>query len=139
MRCIYSWTELNEDEPPNAATRSKEHIVPWAIGGSNGLVTYDACKKWNRDFGSLIDDPFTNTLPIAIKRHELKIKGKSGTIPPIVWQLRSTENNEPANLVITADGNISFTVGPVVIDEEHSKFTKRLVTGSPDIVKRIFD
>ena len=41
-------------------------------------------------------------------------------------------------MVITADGDISFIVGPVVIDEEHSQYTKRLVTGSPDIVKGIF-
>jgi hypothetical protein len=60
-------------------------------------------------------------------------------IPPITWQLRSTENNELADKVIPADGDVNFVFKPTVIDEEHPSHTRRLVAGSPDKVKRIFD
>ena len=37
-RCMYVHDrELNEDRPPNDSTKSLEHIVPWALGGSSGL------------------------------------------------------------------------------------------------------
>ncbi len=138
-RCIYSWLELNEDEPPNDATRSKEHIIPWAIGGSDGLATNDVSKKWNNDFGSKIDEPFADALPIAIKRHELRIKGQSGNIPPIEWQLRSDQTNDTATMAITVDGGVTFTFEPIVVTEHHPAYTRRLVEGSVEKVKRIFD
>jgi hypothetical protein len=138
-KCIYSWLDLNEDNPPNDATRSKEHIIPWAIGGSDGLVTDDVSKKWNNDFGSQIDKPFSDVLPIAISRHELRIEGQSGSIPPIEWKLRSVQTNDQATMTITANGDVSFMFEPVVVTEQHARYTRRLVAGSEDKVKRIFD
>jgi hypothetical protein len=139
VKCIYSWMDLNQDIPQNDYTQSKEHIVPWAIGGSDGLVTHDASKKYNNDFGSSIDEPFANTLPIAIKRHELGLKSQSGVIPPIVWQLRSRDTNEIGKITIDIDGNVSVKFDPIVVTEDHSSYQRRLVAGSPESVKRIFD
>ena len=138
-KCIYSWVELNQNDPPDDNSESKEHIVPWAIGGSDGLTTQDASKKWNNDFGSSIDKPFADALPIAIARHQLKITGHSGKIPPIVWELRSSETGNIGKVVIDVEGSVSVTFDPVVVTEDRPTHQNRLVAGSTDKVKRIFD
>src|SRR5438132_854341 len=65
-RCIYvPERELNDDRPPNERTKSIEHVVPWALGGSNGCTVDDVSTKANNDLGTEIDAPFSNLLPIA--------------------------------------------------------------------------
>jgi hypothetical protein len=118
-------------------TQSKEHIIPWALGGSNEFVTWDASRKYNNDFGSDIDAPFSNLLPLAIKRHELRIEGQSGAIPPIELKARSLDNGEPLTIVIDVDGNVRFDFAPTVIDDVKKRHTERLVAGPPDRVREI--
>ena len=68
--CIYvPERELNDDRPPNERTKSIEHVVPWAIGGSNGCTIDEVSTKANNDLGTEIDAPFSNLLPIASWRH----------------------------------------------------------------------
>lgn len=105
--CIYvPERELNDDSPPNERTRSVEHIVPWALGGSNGCATNDVSTKANNDFGTEIDAPFSNLLPVAFHRHALKLKGQSGAIPPIVFDAVATKNGAPAEVTFHADGRV---------------------------------
>jgi len=107
--CIYvPERELNEDSPPNERTRSVEHIVPWALGGSNGCATNDVSTKANNDLGSEIDAPFSNLLPIAFHRHALKLEGQSGAIPPVVFDAVATKNGTPAEVTFHADGRVEF-------------------------------
>lgn len=109
-RCIYvPERELNDDRPPNERTKSIEHIVPWALGGSNGCTTEDVSRKANNDLGTEIDAPFSNLLPIASWRHTLKLEGQSGTIPPIVFDAVATKNGTPAKITLHADGRVDFT------------------------------
>ena len=42
-------------------------------------------------------------------------------------------------MTITANGDVSFTFEPVVVTEQHPGYTRRLVAGSADKVKRIFE
>lgn len=136
-RCIYCRSELNENDPSDDLTKSKEHIVPWALGGSEQFITWDASRKYNNDLGSDIDAPFMNLLPLAIKRHEFKIKGQGGTIPPIELKARSLDNGEPLTVVIDIDGNVQFNFETTVVDDTKSKYTERLVAGPPDRVHQI--
>src|SRR5262249_12954227 len=99
IRCIYfPERELNDDRPPNDCTKSLEHIVPWALGGSNACATEDVSRKANSEFGTEIDAPFSNLLPIAFWRHTLKLAGQSGTIPPIVFDAIATKNGMKAKI-----------------------------------------
>ena len=79
--CIYPPSvTLNRDVPPNDGSSTIEHIIPWAIGGSNSCTVDDASKEANNDLGSSVDAPFSNLLPIAIKRHLIGIEGQSPLI-----------------------------------------------------------
>jgi hypothetical protein len=108
--CIYvPERELNDDRPPNERTKSIEHVVPWAIGGSNGCTIDEVSTKANNDLGTEIDAPFSNLLPIASWRHTLKIEGQSGKTPPIEFDGVATKNGTPAKITFHADGRVDFT------------------------------
>lgn len=136
-RCIYCRSEINHNEPPDDMTCSKEHIVQFALGGSNSFTTMDASTKYNSDLGRDIDSKFINLMPLAIKRHTLKLKGQSGTIPSIVWQARSLDNGEPSSITIHPDGNIDYAFDPLVVKDIKNAHEERLVAGSPDRVQEI--
>jgi hypothetical protein len=53
--CIYTGENFPETD------RSEEHIVPYAIGGSNQFTTIDVSKKANNDAGSQIDSILINS------------------------------------------------------------------------------
>ena len=134
-KCIYRPSvALNSDKPENDSTASLEHIIPFAIGGSNSLATMDACKKANNDLGSEVDAPFCNILPIAIKRHELAIVGQSGNIPDIVWSATS-ESGARARVTIHPDMSLDFEMSPTVDTKTENIF----VSGTADRVKPIIE
>lgn len=118
-------------------TRSKEHIVQYALGGSDGLTTRDASTKYNGDLGRGIDSYFINLLPLAIKRHMLKLAGQGGAIPPIKWRARSLDNGELATITIHPDYQVDYAFAPVVVDDTKPTHTERLVAGSLDKVQKI--
>ncbi len=120
-------------------TLSDEHIIPFALGGSNGFTTKDASKKYNSDLGRDIDAKFINLLPLSIKRHILQLQGQSGSIPPIEWLARSTDNGEPARIKIHSNGHVEYIFDTVVIDDKKTSHEERLVAGSPDRVKDILN
>jgi hypothetical protein len=76
-------------------------------------------------------------MPIAAKRHLLKLAGHSGSIPPIIWRARSVDNGEPATISIHADGRIEYRFDQVVISNAHKGFKEQIIGGSPDDVHRI--
>jgi signal transduction histidine kinase len=136
-RCIYCRSNLNENEPPDHMTRTKEHIVPWALGGSNEFVTCEVSKKYNNDLGRDIDAPFMNLLPLGIKRHQFRLEGYSGKVPPIVLKGCSTDNGEPVTVTIDVNGRVTYDFGITVITDEKKHYTERLVGGSPDRVRDV--
>ena len=137
-RCIYCRADLNANVPPDDMTKSWEHIVPLALGGSNQFTTWDTSTKYNHDFGSTIDAAFMNQPLLAIQRHMLGLAGHGGSIPPIEWEGRSMDNNEPITISIEYDGSVSYRVQTNVIDDKHANYTHRLVAGSPEAVRPIF-
>jgi len=108
-RCIYvPDKELNDRHPSDDFTKSLEHIVPWAIGGSNGFSTQDVSTKANNDLGTQIDAPLARLLPVAILRHQLKLTGQSGKIPPIELDAIATKNGADTRIALHADGRVEF-------------------------------
>lgn len=77
--CIYSGKDWPESE------RSDEHIVPYALGGNNKLVTRDVAKIPNNVCGQTADASLINSFMISSDRWRLKIASESGHIPPIVF------------------------------------------------------
>ena len=88
-RCVYRHTYLNNNKPEDDDTASIEHIVQWSIGGSDDVIINNISKKANGDLGSDVDAPFSDLLPLAIKRFQLKIKNQKGIVRPIVWDVRN--------------------------------------------------
>lgn len=112
-KCIYRGIDLNKDCPDNDNTATVEHIIPWALGGSNGFVTCDVSKKANNDLGSQVDAQFANTLPIAMKRHQLQLKSQNGNIPPIIWR-GTAPDGHAAVVTIHADKKFEVDFLPKV-------------------------
>lgn len=138
-KCIYCRSELTGEVGNDVRIPTLEHIVAYSMGGSDAFATMDASKKYNNDFGSSIDAPFLNQLPVAVMRHKLGLKGYGGTIPPIELKARSLDNGEPATIIIDDQGNVDYRFGTTVVTDEKEKFTRRLVGGDPDRVRQILE
>lgn len=108
-KCIYRIVELNQNVPADDDSASDEHIIPWAIGGSNGLVTREASRKANNNLGSDVDAAFANTLPIAIMRHKLRIQSQNGNIPPIIWK-GTSDDGHGGTMAISPDGTVDVQI-----------------------------
>lgn len=128
-KCIYREVELNTHTPTDSDTRSVEHIIPWALGGSNGLTTPDASTSANNDLGSEVDAPFSDTLPLAIKRHQLQLESQGGNIPPIVWRGESADGIA-GTMTIFPDGRAECALEKSVERPAHGQSGPFLVTGS---------
>jgi hypothetical protein len=136
-KCIYCYNLLTGSDESHTATL--EHVVPYAVGGSDDFTTDDASKKYNNDLGSSVDAPFSNLLPIAILRHQLGIKAQSGKIPAIELNGRSTDNGEPYRVIIEVDGNVSYTPQTVVITDTFPHHSEKLIGGDPVRVAQILE
>ena len=135
-KCIYCRSELNQNSPADEMTRSKEHIVPYALGGSDLFSTMDVSTKYNNDFGRDIDAKFINLLPVSIKRHTLQLAGRSGKIPPIVWHARSLDN-KPSTITIHSDGKVECSFNIATERSEEETHENLSVSGSRDQVMGI--
>lgn len=118
-------------------TRTREHIVPFAIGGSNAFSTFDVSKKYNNDYGRDIDAKFINLLPISIKRQMLHLVGQSGKVPPIVWRGKSMDNGAPSTITIHDDWSVEceFDISTERIDKQTHEILS--ISGDADKVKSI--
>ena len=136
-KCIYCRSELNQNQPPDDFTYSKEHIIPYALGGSDVFSTRDASTKYNSELGRDIDSKFVNLLPLSIKRHMHQIAGHSGKIPPIRWKAKSLQEGDPATITINADGQVDYTFDTVFVKDTKKTHEDILVGASPDQMRRI--
>lgn len=138
-RCIYEpEIELNDDRLQNDLTKTLEHIVPWALGGSDCCSIEDVSKKANNDLGTEIDAPLSNLLPIAFWRHRLKLEGHSRTIPPIVFNATATKNGAEAKITFHADGRVDFVPGLQVRKDQLAREAEQVsIAGQPVDVERV--
>jgi len=136
-QCIYSYQPLNTNVPSDDFSASKEHIIPWALGGSDQFTTSDVAKRFNNDFGRDIDAPFINLMPFAVKRHQLGIEGYSGKVPPIEWSARSLDNNEPIAISIEREGKVSYRHQTAFVRDAKQTHAEVLIGGDREKVNEI--
>jgi HNH endonuclease len=98
-------------------TTSLEHVIPYALGGSDEL-TITTCEEKNNELGSEVDAPFIDFFPVRSKRFFLG--------------LRSTGGKEPT-LELGGKGLIGGKEVPV--SYSITKDTKELKIAKPEIKK----
>lgn len=129
-RCLYTYAQLNSNTPPDDLSATLEHIVPYALGGSDGFSIPYCSKKANNDFGRDIDAPFIALPIVGFKRHMLGLKSYAGIVPEIRAKGDCVELGTPCDVVFPyqaspyADFGVSVAGG---IDAGQISFT-----GSPD-------
>lgn len=137
-RCIYCLDPLVPkaagDGPKNP---SLEHVVPWALGGSNGCATDEVCRECNSTLGDSVDAACINQSIVMMTRHQFGIAGQSGTLPDLVMPTRSMETNEPGRMIFPPQEAVTVKHEPVVIREPMTDAEKVFVAGSRDDVGRI--
>jgi HNH endonuclease len=77
MFCPYCGVDHDEDTP-----FSSEHVVPYAMGGTNEF-TIPVCETSNNEFGGQIDRPLIEFFPVRSGRFFLGLKGTDGTPPTL--------------------------------------------------------
>ena len=135
-KCIYCTSDL----VPGAADGSQpsmEHIVQYAIGGSDSLVTSDACVCCNSTLGRTVDADFINQELIGILRLMHDAVGRSGNVPNVVLNTRSMDTSEPGSLILKK-GAIDVKHDPVVIRDKFAQDSEEiLIAGMPDQARKI--
>ena len=108
--CIYSGKDLDEVE------RSDEHIVPYALGGSNQFVTRDASKKANNDLGSFADAALIDNFFMTNERWSRGIKSQGGNIPDLTLSGTVEINGKelPVDFIVHADRTTTLAIRPEV-------------------------
>lgn len=131
-KCIFCERQLvsgaNDGTQP-----TKEHIIQYALGGSNGLVTLDVCKDCNSKLGETVDADFINQEFMGFLRLTHGIAGYSGTVPDVVLGARSLDTNEPGRVRFGSAASVDVTHEPVVIRDVKADGTEEiLVAAMPD-------
>ncbi|KQU01819.1 hypothetical protein ASG60_18385 [Methylobacterium sp. Leaf469] len=107
-RCIYTGKSLVPGD--EKLKPSHEHIVPLALGGSNGLTTDDVSADANARAGKEIDDAVASLLPYLTLRHRYGLKGNRQTIPSVVLKGQFEEGSTAhATMEISAGADVTFT------------------------------
>jgi hypothetical protein len=75
MFCAYCGTEHDE-----ATQMSSEHIIPYAMGGSNEF-TITVCEESNNRLGGQVDRPIVEFFAVRSERFFLGLEGTDGTLP----------------------------------------------------------
>lgn len=131
--CIYSGKDLPESE------RSDEHIVPYALGGSNQFITNDVSTKANNEAGSKIDAALINSWFVASERWRLALKSQKGAIPPITFEgfIDVNGHKVKATYAINPDHSVELiTIPEVNCDWENGKIK---INCDPKELSEIFD
>lgn len=80
--CIYCQEPLVPKGPtPHPKNSSLEHIVPLAMGGSDGCATKDACRDCNSVLGHTVDSGCINHPLVTTLRQQFGIASHSGNVP----------------------------------------------------------
>ena len=106
MRCIYTGHELIDGD--DRFRPSHEHIIPLALGGSNGFVTDEVCADANARAGNDIDDAVASLLPYLMLRHRYQLRGNRKVIPKVKLQGEFLDLKAPASVDIDDQGDMAF-------------------------------
>lgn len=136
-RCIYCMKGLIPREKViGPLNPSFEHVIPYALGGSDELATKDCCVGCNGTLGRTVDSACINQPLILMTRHRFGIEGQSGTIPDLVLPAHSVDGNEPATMTMPHGQPATFKHKPIVLRQGEAYGEQILVVGSDgDVVE----
>lgn len=114
--CIYCQQSLlgrNSVGDPRRK-RSREHVISNALGGPDGLCTFDVCKSCNDRLGEKIDGDFSKQPLVVMLRHTHRLPGYSGNIPDLAMPAISLQSQDHYTMRVTSEGKVSFARPPDV-------------------------
>jgi|SRR6267378_1377879 len=132
MYCPYD----NIDHPPDAES-STEHIIPYALGGSNQF-TIMTCRYSNNTFGRDIDAPFLRVFPVAYERFTRNIDSSSGNLPALTFAGTTELSGRTTKIEyeITAERRVLFT-DPIVMKTANGDNIQYQIQAAPLAVEEM--
>jgi hypothetical protein len=117
---------------------SKEHIVPFAVGGSNCL-TILVCEDSNNRLGGDVDKPFIEFWSVRADRFLFELAGTDGTLPTLDLSGTSQIDGREVRVIyrITKEGKDLRIGSPMVTKAQTATGEQWTVSGSPDAVRRV--
>ncbi|WKW52048.1 HNH endonuclease [Rhodomicrobium lacus] len=136
-KCIFCQRELVAGAT-DGSQPTKEHVIQFALGGSNGLVTNDVCKDCNSTLGETVDAEFINQEFMGFLRLTHNLPGYSGTVPDVVLSARSLDTNEPGKVSFRSDATVDVSHEPVIIRQNKSAdYEEILIAAMPDRARQM--
>jgi HNH endonuclease len=136
MYCVY----CGEEHDPGSIQFTDEHVIPYAMGGSNAL-TIRTCARQNNDLGRDVDAPFLNLFTIRSKRFFLGLESTSGNPPSLdlsgVTWIDGKET--PISYLIQGDEKELRISRPSIKRTATEKGEHWEVSGSPEQVRKIIE
>lgn len=134
MYCVY----CNDDH--DDASMTKEHVIPYALGGSDSL-TIRTCARQNNDLGRDVDAPFLNLFTVRSKRFFLGLESTSGNPPTLdlsgVTWIDGKET--PISYLIRGDKKDLKLSHPSVERTSQGTSEQWQISGDPTAVRRILE
>jgi hypothetical protein len=123
-----------------AAATSKEHIIPFAIGGSNDF-TIQTCIDCNSVMGDTVDVLLVNYPLIQIKRLLLGLEGTGGTEP--AWKAEGTADFQGKEVrvryVLKPSGSRIVSPPSVEVQELHDGSKRYQIVCEASDARKILD
>jgi hypothetical protein len=135
MFCVYCGTDHDEN-----IEFTDEHIVPYAIGGSNAL-TIRVCRDSNNSLGGRIDKPFIEIFTVRADRFFLGLRGTDGTEPTLDLGGSSKIHEKDVRIAytVTKDSKELKIVTPTIVKTPIGDLEHWSVSGDPEQVRQIVE
>lgn len=134
MFCAY----CGEDHDESVAF-TDEHVVPYAIGGSNAF-TIRVCEPLNNGLGGDVDKPFSETFIVRSKRFFLELSGTDGTEPTLDLSGKTQINGQQVDVkyrIRKGKSKLLKIASPKVTKAPAADGERWSVSGDPADVGRI--
>ena len=132
MFCPYCGLEHSEATPV-----SSEHIIPYAMGGSNQF-TISVCEESNNRLGGQVDRPLIEFIPVRSERFFLGLEGTDGTLPTLDLSGNTWVQGRELELksVIGPDGNGMRLTGREIVRTPKGDGERWDLRGSPEAIRK---
>jgi HNH endonuclease len=138
-RCIYCLNDLIAGAE-DGRQPSLEHIVQYAIGGSDGLATREVCNRCNSTLGDTVDSRFIHCHLIGFARLQHGLEGHGGTVPDVSLKATPTTGVRPAEIRFKRNAVVEFRHRPEVSKTAMGKDAERIdIGGLPEDARRIVE
>lgn len=133
MYCVYCGTTHDA-----TCETSIEHVIPFALGGSDDL-TILTCQPGNNDWGSAVDAPFIDFLPVRSKRFFLGLQSTAGNDPSLDLGGKGWIDGKevPISYSITKNSRELKIAKPTIVKTRTGESEEWRISGDPRMVAEI--